>query len=137
METIIVYWSMTGNTERLAAAVAGGVKAAGGSAAIKTVGEIDAKSVAAYDKILLGCPAMGAEALEEGDFQPFYDAAEPLLKGKKVGFFGTYDWGDGEWMRNWQAQAIGAGIDLVDALAVQQDDGALELQGETLGKKFA
>jgi flavodoxin short chain len=115
MKTVIVYWTGTGNTEGLAKLIAGALP----SAEVLRVDGADAKSVAAYDVILLGCPAMGAETLEETEFEPFYRELEPLLAGKTVGLFGSYDWGDGEWMRLWESGAKAAGVNVAAALAVQ------------------
>ncbi|MDR2047001.1 MAG: flavodoxin [Clostridiales bacterium] len=136
MKTVIVFWSGTGNTEALAQSVAKGVQAAGGSADVFKVGEITPEQAAAYDKIALGCPAMGAEELEEAEFAPFYDALEPLLKGKTVGLFGSYDWGDGEWMRLWEKRAADAGLNVAATLTVQSAEPGV---GESVafGKKLA
>ena len=98
----IVYWSGTGNTEAMAAAVAEGVKSKGADASILTAGEFNAAAVAEYDAIAFGCPSMGVEVLEEEEFSPMFSACEPNLSGKKIALFGSYGWGDGEWMRNWE-----------------------------------
>ena len=98
----IVYWSGTGNTEAMAAAVAEGVKSKGADASILTAGKFNAAAVAEYDAIAFGCPSMGVEVLEEEEFSPMFSACEPNLSGKKIALFGSYGWGDGEWMRNWE-----------------------------------
>lgn len=98
----IVYWSGTGNTEAMAAAVAEGVKSKGADASILTAGEFNAAAVAEYDAIAFGCPAMGAEVLEEEEFDPMFTACEAALNGKKIALFGSYGWADGEWMRSWE-----------------------------------
>ena len=95
----VIYWTGTGNTGAMAQAVAAGAKGAGAEAELLTVSEISADAAAAYDKLALGCPAMGAEVLEEGEFEPFFTALEGKLSGKKVALFGSYGWGDGQWMR--------------------------------------
>lgn len=110
----IIYWSQTGNTEAMANAVLEGVREAGGDAALFTVSDIDATAAAQYDRLALGCPAMGAEVLEEAEFEPFFTALEPLLKGKKAALFGSYGWGDGQWMRDWQDRVTAAGAELVN-----------------------
>ena len=97
----IVYWSMTGNTEAMAQAVADGVTDAGKEAVLRRVDEISAAELSEQPAFALGCPAMGDEVLEEGDFEPFISDLESSLKGKKVGLFGSYGWGDGQWMREW------------------------------------
>lgn len=109
----IIYWSQTGNTEAMANAVLEGVREAGGEAPLFTVSDIDAAAAAQYNPLALGCPAMGAEVLEEAEFEPFFTALEPLLKGKKVALFGSYGWGDGQWMRDWQDRVTGAGAELI------------------------
>ncbi|MDR1940227.1 MAG: flavodoxin [Clostridiales bacterium] len=136
MATILVYWTGTGNTEALAFSIADGVKQGGGACEVVKVSDADLQKTAAYDKIILGCPAMGAEELENTEFEPFYSALEPLLKGKTVGLFGSYDWGDGEWMRLWQKRAEDAGVSVLDTLIVQSAESGAD---ETIafGKKFA
>ena len=105
----VIYWTGTGNTGAMAQAVADGAKGAGAEAELLTVSEISADAAAAYDKLALGCPAMGAEVLEEGEFEPFFTALEGKLSGKKVALFGSYGWGDGQWMREWQERTEKAG----------------------------
>lgn len=101
-KTAVVYWSGTGNTEAMAAAVAEGIKENGGEASLFTAAEFDPKFMAEYDAAAFGCPAMGAEVLEEDEFEPLFEACEGAIKGKKIALFGSYGWGDGEWMRNWE-----------------------------------
>ena len=101
-KTAVVYWSGTGNTEAMAAAVAEGIKENGGEASLFTAAEFDPKFMAEYDAAAFGCPAMGAEVLEEDEFEPLFEACEGSIKGKKIALFGSYGWGDGEWMRNWE-----------------------------------
>ena len=109
----IIYWSGTGNTETMAQNVQKGIENAGGEADIFSVSSFDIGNINNYSKLALGCPAMGAEVLEESEFQPFYDSVRGSLSGKKVALFGSYDWGDGEWMRNWQDDVSSAGASLV------------------------
>ena len=108
----IVYWSGTGNTEQMAQAVAEGVKNAGGEANVLTCAEFDSAKLADYGAVAFGCPAMGAEQLEEGEFEPMFADLEGSLSGVKVALFGSYGWGDGEWMRNWEDDCREAGIEL-------------------------
>lgn len=108
----VIYWSGTGNTQAMAEAVAQGARAAGAEAALFSVEETDAQAAAGYGKLALGCPAMGAEVLEEGEFEPFFTALEPQLNGKQVALFGSYGWGDGQWMRDWQERTAAAGAQL-------------------------
>lgn len=98
----VVYWSGTGNTEAMAAAVVEGIREKGAEAALFTTAEFDASMVDNFDAIAFGCPSMGAEQLEESEFEPMFSACEPKLQGKKIALFGSYGWGDGEWMRNWE-----------------------------------
>lgn len=98
----VVYWSGTGNTEAMAAAVVEGIREKGAEAALFTATEFDASMVDDFDAIAFGCPSMGAEQLEESEFEPMFSACEPKLQGKKIALFGSYGWGDGEWMRNWE-----------------------------------
>lgn len=134
----IVYWSGTGNTESMASAVADGVKAAGAAAEVLPVAEAGA-SVLESDVLLLGCPAMGAEELEEGEFEPFFASIEGGLHGKKVGLFGSYDWGDGEWMRTWQTRAEAAGAVLIadGVIAHNEPDAEAVAACESLGRTAA
>ena len=107
MKTAVIYWSGTGNTEAMANAVAEG---AGVEA--MTVSDFSG-DVADFDALAFGCPAMGAEVLEEDEFEPFFTGIESKLSGKKVFLFGSYGWGGGEWMRNWQDRVTAAGAELV------------------------
>jgi len=100
----VVYWSGTGNTEAMANAVLDGIKEAGAEGALFTPGEFDSSKVGEFDAIAFGCPSMGAEQLEEAEFEPMFNELESSLSGKKVALFGSYGWGDGEWMRNWDEQ---------------------------------
>ena len=106
----VVYWSGTGNTEAMAELVAEGVEQAGGSATLTQCADFDFENVPEYDAYALGCPAMGDEELEETEFEPMYGDIEPLLAGEQVGFFGSYDWNNGEWMDYWVERAEAAGV---------------------------
>ena len=108
-KTAVIYWSGTGNTEAMAAAIAEGAKSVNPDTALFTVSDISAEDAANYDTLILGCPAMGAEVLEESEFEPFFEELETKLAGKNTALFGSYGWGDGEWMRNWEEQAKGCG----------------------------
>lgn len=109
MKSVVVYWSQTGNTEAMANAIAEAAKAE-----CFNVSDVTVDQIAQYDAIALGCPAMGAEELESDEFEPFYKELLPSLKGKKVAIFGSYDWGDGEWIRLWQDDLENNGVSLVD-----------------------
>ena len=97
----VVYWSGTGNTEAMANEVLAGAKGAGADASLISASDFGSTLVSEYDAIAFGCPAMGAEELEDSEFAPMFEACEPGLKGKKIALFGSYGWGDGEWMRTW------------------------------------
>lgn len=109
----VVYWSGTGNTEAMAQAVMGGAKENGAECSLFTASDFDASMLSSFDGIAFGCPAMGAEVLEESEFEPMFTACEATLKDKKVALFGSYGWGDGEWMRNWEETCIADGAKLV------------------------
>ena len=111
-KTAIVYWSGTGNTEAMANAVRDGAAEKGAEATLFTAGDFSADAAAGFDAVILGCPAMGAEVLEEDEFQPMFDAVKGALGGKAVALFGSYGWGGGEWMRAWEADCQAAGITL-------------------------
>ena len=108
----VVYWSGTGNTEAMASAVLEGAKEKGAEAVLFTAPEFDASMVGSYDAIAFGCPSMGSEQLEETEFEPMFSACESALKGKKIALFGSYGWGDGQWMRDWYERTENAGATL-------------------------
>ena len=105
----VVFWSQTGNTEAMANAVAEGATGAGADAVLINASDFSADAAAEYDAIAFGCPSMGVEVLEEAEFQPMWDEVKGSLAGKKIALFGSYGWGDGEWMRNWSDDADQAG----------------------------
>lgn len=114
-KTAIIYWSGTGNTEAMANAILEGAKEVNPEAVLFDVSDITAKDAATYDTLILGCSAMGAEVLEESEFEPFFTELEKSLSGKKVALFGSYGWGDGEWMRDWQERVNATGANLVNS----------------------
>ena len=114
----IIYWSSTGNTETMANAVKEGAEKAGASVDIFSVSNFSA-NIEDYNKIALGCPAMGSEELEDSEFLPVYDSIKDKLSGKKIVLFGSYDWGDCEWMRTWESEVSSLGGSLVkDGLSI-------------------
>ena len=128
-KTAIIYWSGTGNTEAMATAVLEGAKEVNSETQLFNVSEITADEAAQYDTLILGCPAMGTEVLEESEFEPFFTALEAQLAGKNVALFGSYGWGDGEWMRNWEERITGANAKLIcDSIIANDapDDKAVE-----------
>ncbi len=135
----VVYFSSTGNTEAMANAVAEGLQAAGAAAELITSDQFDAANVDNYDAIAFGCSAMGAEELEETEFRPMFDACVPKLSGKRLVLFGSYGWGDGEWMRTWEEECRNAGAVLAaESVIANEMPGDEELeQCRNLGKAVA
>lgn len=105
----VVYWSGTGNTEAMAMAVAEGAKGKGAEVSVITAAEFSPEQVGEYSAIAFGCPSMGSEQLEESEFEPMFSDLEGSLNGKKIALFGSYGWGDGQWMRDWVERAQGDG----------------------------
>ena len=135
----VVYWRGTGNTEQMANAVVEGAKEAGAEVSTLTADQFSAAKVAEFDAIAFGCPAMGSEVLEEMEFQPMFDACKNCLGGKAVALFGSYGWGDGEWMRSWEKDCADAGVNLVcDSVICCEapDDTALDAL-RAMGKTLA
>ena len=136
----VVYWSSTGNTEAMANAVADGIREKGGEAVLHTCEDFDGSKVAEYDAIAFGCPAMGDEVLEDTEFEPMFDGCKDALKGKNIALFGSYGWGDGQWMRDWEDRMKAAGASIVgrEGVICQEtpDDEALE-NCKALGKELA
>ena len=136
----VIYWSMSGNTEAMANAIAEGARSAGAEVDLMQVSDADAGQALSYPKLALGCPAMGAEVLEEAEFEPFFSQLEGRLSGKSLALFGSYGWGDGQWMRDWCARCEAANANIYDEnglMAHETPDGeALEACRE-LGRKLA
>ena len=110
----VVYWSGTGNTLAMAKAVEEGAKNAGADVTVLGPSDFDKDKVEQFDAIAFGCPAMGAEALEEQEFEPMFAQVEGVLSGKRIALFGSYGWGDGQWMREWEERCKTAGAKLAD-----------------------
>ena len=117
----VVYWSGTGNTEAMANAVAEGAKENGAEVSVLTSAEFDSSQVDNYDAIAFGCPAMGAEELEDSEFLPMFEDCEPKLKDKKIALFGSYGWGNGEWMRTWEESCTSDGAVLATESVICND----------------
>ena len=135
----VIFWSQTGNTEQMANAIADGIREGGMEVDVLNVADTTPADAVKYAKIALGCPAMGAENLEEGEFEPFFEGIESKLSGKKVALFGSYGWGDGEWMRTWEEDCGAAGINRVSDSVIcceAPDDEALAAC-RALGRKLA
>ncbi len=110
----IIYWSGTGNTEIMAKAIAEGAKIDEVDVSLLNVSEASVDNVQNSDVLALGCPSMGAEVLEEAEMEPFVESIQSVIKGKKLALFGSYGWGDGEWMRNWVERMENYGAKLID-----------------------
>ena len=127
----VAYWSGTGNTEAMAEAVGEGIKAAGKECAVVSISDISASDLEGETSFALGCPAMGAEVVEE---------VEKFAKGKNIALFGSYGWGDGEWMREWESRMLDAGANVLNREGLicheTPDDDALE-DCRSLGKQLA
>ncbi len=137
-KVLVVYVSTTGNTEKMANIIADAAKSAGADVTLKTVSEANVSELAGYDVIAFGSPAMGAEVLEEAEMEPFFSEAEGKLSGKKVAVFGSYDWGDGEWLRTWEERCKAAGADVVASVKahLEPDDDAVA-ECKEFGAKLA
>lgn len=136
----VIYWSQTGNTEAMARAVAEGAQAAGAEVKVLEVSQASGSDVQDCDLLALGCPAMGAEVLEESEFEPFFESIEGSLSGKKVALFGSYGWGDGQWMRDWCARCEAANANIYDEnglMAHETPDGEVLEACRELGRKLA
>ena len=134
MKKAVIYWSGTGNTAAMASAIAAGM---GEGTELYSVDQFTG-DIADYDKIAFGCSAMGAEVLEEAEFDPFFTSIEGKLGGKKVALFGSYGWGDGQWMRDWAERTTKAGANLYDdGLMVNGfPDGDAKVQCTAFGEGF-
>ena len=135
----VVYWSGTGNTEQMAQKVVEGAKGAGAEVTLFTSAEFDADAMDQFDAVAFGCPSMGAEQLEESEFEPMFSACEGKLKDKKIALFGSYGWGDGEWMRTWEETCRSDGAQLACDCVIcnEAPDEEAEASCSALGKALA
>jgi flavodoxin short chain len=137
---VIAYWSGSGNTELMAKSVAKGVSEAGAEAILKPVGGASAALVKEADALAFGCPAMGDETLEEEEMEPFIASlGSAELQGKPLGLFGSYDWGDGQWMRTWVDRMKGLGASVKGSGIITQLEPSEDALGQcyALGKELA
>ncbi|WP_317854992.1 flavodoxin domain-containing protein [Chakrabartyella piscis] len=132
----VIYWSGTGNTEAMANAIADGAKGAGAEVSMFSASEVTKDIVKEFGSIAFGCPSMGAEVLEESEFQPMWDDVKGLLNGKKLVLFGSYGWGDGEWMRNWADEADNFNV-LATPICQEAPDATVIAELNDLGKALA
>ena len=135
----VVYWSGTGNTEAMAKAVEEGAKGAGAEVSVIAPSAFDSSKVAEFDAIAFGCPAMGNEVLEESEFDPMFTGIESALKDKKIALFGSYGWGDGQWMRDWEdrCKAAGAVLAVESVMANNDPDADAVANCKALGAALA
>ncbi|NLV86230.1 MAG: flavodoxin [Clostridiales bacterium] len=136
----IVYWSATGNTEAMAKAVEEGAREEGAQTEIFTSDEFTADMVEDFERIAFGCPSMGVEVLEEEEFEPMFTSVETVLGGKEIAIFGSYGWGDGQWMREWHERCLEGGINVVndEGLIINETPDAEGLeQCKELGRQLA
>ena len=136
----IVYWSQTGNTEAMANAVAEGIQAVGKEAQAVEVSQISPSALKEAPVFAMGCPAMGAEVLEESEMEPFVMEVESFAQGKQIGLFGSYGWGDGEWMRDWESRMSSAGAAIVggEGVITQETPDEMALEAcRNLGRALA
>ena len=117
----VVYWSTSGNTEAMANEVAEGAKSAGLEVSVIEAGSFSADQLGEFDAVAFGCPAMGDEVLEESEFEPLFAECEDHLAGKKVVLFGSYGWGDGQWMRDWEERCREHKVELAAQSVICQD----------------
>ena len=139
-QVLIVYWSGTGNTAAMAEMVAEGIKEAGREAVILPAEEASLADVEKYRAIAMGCPSMGDEVLEESTMEPFVEEIEGSGSGKPLGLFGSYGWGDGQWMRDWTDRMKQAGASVIggeDAICNGAPDADAEAALKELGKRLA
>ena len=136
----IVFWTQGGNTQMMAEAIADGVRDAGKEAEVVFVSSITPDALKDEPVFALGCPAMGAEVLEEAEMEPFVADVEGICSGKTIGLFGSYGWGDGQWMRDWEERMSGAGATISggEGVICQEAPDADALAAcEALGKALA
>ena len=121
-QVVVAYWSGSGNTQEMAELIGQGVRDAGQSVSVIPVDEMKAADLKEYQVFALGCPSMGVEELEETIMEPFVEEVEGFAGGKKIALFGSYGWGDGEWMRNWEDSCKEAGANLVCESVICQEE---------------
>ena len=135
----ILFWSGTGNTETMARLISKGIKDTGKEVELINISHNTIPDIKNESIIVLGCPSMGEEELEESEFLPFFESIEPYLNGKKVLLFGSYGWGNGQWMRNWEerVQDLGAVVSLDPIIINYAPEGDTETECIDYGKQIA
>ena len=126
----VVFWTQSGNTYAMAQAIAEGILEAGREVNVVPVGSASIEQLKNDQVMALGCPSMGAEVLEETEMEPFITELEGYIAGKTIALFGSYGWGDGEWMRNWVERMTAAGATVLNGEGIicreMPDEDALE-----------
>lgn len=139
-KVVVAFWSGTGNTQEMANAIGEGVTAAGKEVEVVDIGSISPSDLKDLKGFALGCPSMGAEVLEEDSMEPFVEELEQFISGKQIGLFGSYGWGDCEWMRDWEERMKNAGAILMEDEGItvlgEPDDNTKD-QCRELGKTLA
>jgi hypothetical protein len=136
----VVYWSQTGNTEAMANMLKEGIEANGAVAELVEAGDADVSVLLEQKGFALGCPAMGSEELEDSVVEPLVASLEGKLDGKSLVLFGSYDWGDGEWMRTWVDRMVEAGATIIGGegvIANNEPDGDAEAALKAVGAELA
>lgn len=134
-KNVVIYWSMSGNTEAMANEIVQGIKNIEDDVVLLNVADATPEDVKQASTVVLGCPAMGDEVLEDSEFQPFYDAIQGELAGKNVACFGSYGWGDGQWMRDFETSISETGAHLIEAGWINNDGDFSE--GIAFGERVA
>lgn len=136
----VVYWSATGNTEAMANMLKDGIEEAGATAELVEAGDVDINVLLEQKGFAIGCPAMGAEELEDSVVEPLVASLEDKISGKSLVLFGSYDWGDGEWMRLWVDRMITAGATIIGGegiIANNEPDSEAEAELKKAGTELA
>ena len=136
----VVYWSGTGNTAQMAEFVAEGIREAGKEAAVLSADMVSAADLKGEKAFALGCPSMGAEQLEESVMEPLMEELDGHISGKKIAPFGSYGWGGGEWMREWEERIQNEGASVIEGegvIANGAPDAEAEENCRALGRALA
>lgn len=134
----IIYWSGTGNTEKMAQLIKDGIVEAGKTAETIAVSDVNVDELLKEEILVLGCSAMGDEVLEESEFEPFIEEIATKISGKKAALFGSYGWGDGQWMRDFEDRMTNYGCTIIDSpLIIQNEPDERNQECLDFGKKIA
>lgn len=137
MKLLIIYWSGTGNTQEMAEDIKKGAEEFSAEVTLKLVSDALPTDLDGYERIALGCPSMGDEVLEEGEMEPFVEAIEGMISGKKIGLFGSYGWGDGQWMRDWEERMSDNGAMVIGTIITNgSPDSGIKEELKSLGKEL-